>query len=121
MVLPVFATNIRPAELVDEAFLRRIQYKILAEDPTPEMFREIWRRYCAPRKLEPEPAILDDLLERLLPSWGARHAGSPPRDLIEQSLARARNHGLPERVTSGLLEEACATYVVDAQSGVARA
>lgn len=121
MVLPVFATNIRPAELVDEAFLRRIQYKILAEDPTPEMFREIWRRYCAARKLEPEPAILDDLLERLLPSWGARLAGCQPRDLIEQSLARARYLGLPERVTTGLLEEACATYFVDAQSGVARA
>ena len=32
--LVVFATNIKPAELVDEAFLRRIQYKIFAESPT---------------------------------------------------------------------------------------
>ena len=35
MTLIVFATNIRPAELVDEAFLRRIHYKIFAESPTP--------------------------------------------------------------------------------------
>ena len=34
LVLPVFATNIKPAELVDEAFLRRIQYKVFAENPT---------------------------------------------------------------------------------------
>ena len=34
MTMIVFATNIRPAELVDEAFLRRIQYKIFAESPT---------------------------------------------------------------------------------------
>ena len=32
--LVVFATNIRPAELVDEAFLRRIHYKVFAESPT---------------------------------------------------------------------------------------
>ena len=31
----VFATNIKPAELVDEAFLRRIHYKMFAESPTP--------------------------------------------------------------------------------------
>ncbi len=39
MVLPVFATNIKPAELVDEAFLRRIQYKVFAENPTPDDYR----------------------------------------------------------------------------------
>ena len=34
LVLVVFATNIRPSELVDEAFLRRIHYKVFAESPT---------------------------------------------------------------------------------------
>ena len=34
MTLVVFATNIKPAELVDEAFLRRIHYKVFAESPT---------------------------------------------------------------------------------------
>ena len=38
MVLVVFATNIRPAELVDEAFLRRIHYKVFAESPTVDEF-----------------------------------------------------------------------------------
>src|SRR5262249_33280448 len=34
MVMVIFATNIKPAELVDEAFLRRIHYKVFAESPT---------------------------------------------------------------------------------------
>ena len=34
-VLVVFATNLQPSSLVDEAFLRRIQYKIFAQGPTP--------------------------------------------------------------------------------------
>ena len=33
-VLTVFATNLDPASLADEAFLRRIPYKIPVEDPT---------------------------------------------------------------------------------------
>ena len=40
MVLVVFATNIKPAELVDEAFLRRIHYKVFAESPTPADFEQ---------------------------------------------------------------------------------
>src|SRR4029434_578718 len=46
MTLVVFATNVRPAELVDEAFLRRIQYKIFAESPTVEDFLRIFDGCC---------------------------------------------------------------------------
>jgi predicted ATPase with chaperone activity len=35
----IFSTNLEPRQLVDEAFLRRIPYKIQAADPTEEMFR----------------------------------------------------------------------------------
>ena len=47
VVLVVFATNLKPAELVDEAFLRRIQYKVFAESPTREDFLQIFENYCA--------------------------------------------------------------------------
>ena len=39
-----FSTNLEPSELVDEAFLRRIRYKINIPDPTPEEFKEIFVR-----------------------------------------------------------------------------
>src|SRR4030067_2110722 len=42
--LIVFSTNLNPDELVDEAFLRRIRYKIHIPDPTWEEFREIFKR-----------------------------------------------------------------------------
>ena len=47
MTLIVFATNIRPAELVDEAFLRRIQYKIFAESPSVADFIQIFQNTAA--------------------------------------------------------------------------
>ena len=39
--LIIFSTNLEPRQLVDEAFLRRIPYKIQAADPTEEMFRKM--------------------------------------------------------------------------------
>ena len=39
--LIIFSTNLDPRQLVDEAFLRRIPYKIQAADPTEEMFRKM--------------------------------------------------------------------------------
>ena len=46
MTLVVFATNVKPQDLVDEAFLRRIQYKIFAESPTRAEFLQIFKNCC---------------------------------------------------------------------------
>jgi hypothetical protein len=42
----VFATNLEPRSLADEAFLRRIPYKILAKNPSLEQFSRIWEMNC---------------------------------------------------------------------------
>ncbi len=44
--LLIFATNIPPTNLVEEAFLRRIHYKIRVESPTREQYERIFERYC---------------------------------------------------------------------------
>ena len=49
LLLVVFATNIRPQELVDEAFLRRIHYKVFCESPTIADFKHIFQMCCAAR------------------------------------------------------------------------
>ena len=45
-LMVVFATNLDPASLADEAFLRRIQNKILVEEVSAGVFDEILRRYA---------------------------------------------------------------------------
>jgi hypothetical protein len=120
MVLPVFATNIKPAELVDEAFLRRIQYKVFAENPTPTDFHQIWENCCHERGLDYDPALVEDLLNRIYPDRHVILRGCQPRDLIEQSLALALYRGDPRRLSTELLEAACATYFVDEDQGVSR-
>ena len=67
MTLIVFATNVRPAELVDEAFLRRIQYKIFAESPTIEDFKTIFARCCRDLGATAEHRAGRPTADRLLP------------------------------------------------------
>jgi hypothetical protein len=48
-VLVVFATNIRPSELLDEAFLRRIRYKGIRREPDARRFKHIFENCCRER------------------------------------------------------------------------
>ena len=54
-VLVVFATNLEPRSLADEAFLRRIPYKILAKNPSLEQFSKIFEMNCRRHKLAFDP------------------------------------------------------------------
>jgi len=113
VVLVVFATNLKPAELVDEAFLRRIQYKVFAESPTHADFIQIFGNYCAQQSLEFDRALAERLLveyfrPRMIPLRGCH-----PAALIDQALARAEYWGRPRALTMDLLLAACESYFVD--------
>jgi predicted ATPase with chaperone activity len=113
LVMVVFATNIRPSELVDEAFLRRIQYKILAENPTREDFMDIFEGVCRDKHVAFDAALVNALIDLYFTPRGIQMRGCQPRDLISQALARASYLGEPRQLTFELLEGACASYFVD--------
>lgn len=112
LALLIFSTNIRPSELVDEAFLRRIQYKIYAEGPTPEDFVEIFKRCCDERQIPFDRKLVDDLLQHFYRHRNIPLRGCHPRDLINQALALASYRGQPRQLTPELLESACASYFI---------
>jgi hypothetical protein len=109
----VFATNLRPSELVDEAFLRRIHYKVLAESPSDEEFVRIFENYCRANSLNFEQSLADHVLRNELKPRGVKARACHPRDLVEHSLSIAAYVGLPRVLTTDLLSEACATYFVE--------
>jgi predicted ATPase with chaperone activity len=115
MVMVIFATNIRPAELVDEAFLRRIHYKVFAESPSVPEFTKIFENTCKERGLPFDPSVVEHLLHTYYRPRKIALRGCQPRDLIEQSLSLAEYRGEPRRVTPELLDAACASYFVDDQ------
>jgi predicted ATPase with chaperone activity len=116
-VLIVFATNIKPSELVDEAFLRRIRYKVYAEGPTPAEFMQIFENCCRERNLRFDRALVQQLLTHYFQPRKIAPRGCHPRDLIDQSLSLADYRGEPRQLTRELLDAACAGYFVDEREG----
>jgi SpoVK/Ycf46/Vps4 family AAA+-type ATPase len=112
-VLVVFATNLKPAELVDEAFLRRIRYKVFAESPTREDFVRIFENYCSQVHTPFDRALVDLFLEKYLRPRRIPLRGCQPGALIEQALALADYLGQERRLTFELLTAAGDSYFVD--------
>lgn len=83
--LILFSTNLEPKDLVDEAFLRRIPYKIQAADPTEDMFRQMIGIFAPKLGFN---TINDDAVDYLI-AQHYRRVNRPfrccqPRDLLLQ-------------------------------------
>ncbi len=112
-VLIIFSTNLQPKDLVEEAFLRRIRYKIEVGDPSEEQFREIFINYCKSAKLPYRPDMLDYLIERHYHQTGRRFRATHPRDIISQLIDIARFNELKIELNESLLDAAVSTYFVE--------
>jgi hypothetical protein len=113
MVLVAFATNIRPRDLVDEAFLRRIRYKVFAESPSVEDFARIWELACLARDIDFDRPLVDRLLQEVYRPRRISMRGCQPRDLIDQALSLAEYRGESGRLSFPLLMAACDSYFID--------
>src|SRR5262249_47386654 len=103
MVLVVFATNLKPSELVDEAFLRRIQYKVYAQGPTAEEYKTIFRNCCREQGIAYDQASIDHLFAAWYDGRTIAPRGCHPRDLIRHALALAEYLDQPRALTPALL------------------
>ena len=107
--LLVFATNLNPKDLVDEAFLRRMGYRLGFTTPSQETYEQILRRYIAKKELKYQPEFLDLLMTRYQREKREMKA-CEPRDLVERCLDIMRYEKLPRELNSHLLERAWRNY-----------
>lgn len=112
-VLIIFSTNLEPRDLVDEAFLRRIRYKIEIGDPTEDQFRQIFRNACKQLGVPFDEAALNYLLDRHYQQENRPLRAVHPRDLLSQLIDIANYLGEPPRLTEELIDQAVATYFVE--------
>lgn len=114
-VLVLFSTNLDPSQLADDAFLRRIRYKIEVRNPTEEEFREIFRREAQTRSL----AYDDAVVEHVLRTWyrGRELRGCHPKDIVEAVLDAAQYEGRPPALTREAVDDACQTYFLHQPEG----
>jgi hypothetical protein len=111
--LIVFSTNLDPKELVDEAFLRRITYKIEVGNPSEQQFRELFRRVCAAASIPYIDGAISYLLET---TYKPRHLplrACHARDLVQLIRDAARYRGVPASLSRELLDCAVKVFLVD--------
>jgi predicted ATPase with chaperone activity len=111
--LIIFSTNLEPKELVDEAFLRRIRYKIQVPNPTWQEYREIMRRICLNRDVAYNDDGLRYLIEHEYPRRKLEPRSVHPRDLVDQLIDIARFTKITPALSRELLAAACRSYFVE--------
>ncbi|HEV2084687.1 MAG TPA: hypothetical protein VGR09_06370 [Gemmatimonadales bacterium] len=111
--LLIFATNLDPAELVEEAFLRRIHYKIPVVNPTRAQYEEIFRRCCVGAGLAYASETVAYLFEEFYDKRGIPPRGSHPRDLIAHVEDIAKYREITPQLTRELVDRACRSYFLE--------
>ncbi len=112
-MLIVFATNLEPKELVEEAFLRRIRHKINVDNPSYEQFREIFRRTCQAKGVPYDDQALAYLLKEHYIKKQRPLRACHPRDLLDEVVGIANFLDAPPRLSKELIDKACEVYFVD--------
>lgn len=115
--LIIFSTNLRPQELVDEAFFRRIRYKVHFENPTLEQYKEIFKNYCRSKNIVYNPIIVDYIQSEFHQKHNLELRCCHPRDIIEQVSDIARYLNMPPALTKELVDGACNSYFVKQVAG----
>jgi len=115
----VFSTNLDPQALADEAFLRRIGYKIRFPHLEPRQYQEIWQEQCQQKGIPYDQEILDYALEGLHRNQDVPLLPCHPRDLLGLCMDRAVYTGQPRQVTREILDWAWENYFArtDASEG----
>jgi predicted ATPase with chaperone activity len=115
-LMVVFSTNLNPSELADEAFLRRIQTKVLVENVTNEVFDEILQRVIQSKQVPVEPGCVEYLRERCLAAGGHTLHACYPMDIYRLVKAVNEYEGRPVRLTRPNIDRAVNLYFAKPQS-----
>jgi energy-coupling factor transporter ATP-binding protein EcfA2 len=108
--LVVFSTNLNPAQLVDDAFLRRIRHKIRVGDPTLEEFRTVFQIVAKARKVEWKDDGFEYLIKTHYIKVDRAMKNSHPRDLLDQLIDLAKYKGIIPAMIPELIDQAAGAY-----------
>ncbi len=108
--LLIFSTNLQPRDLVDEAFLRRIPYKIEIKNPSEAAFRRLFKSEAAHRRINCSNEMIDYLVETHYRQSHRTFRNCHPRDLLRQIENLCSLHNRDFVVTKDALDEVVSNY-----------
>jgi len=109
-VIVVFSTNLSPSKLADEAFLRRLGYKIYVGLLSEEEYRQITQQVCTELKIPFSEDGFNFLLHEHHYKSGKPLYACIPRDILEQLRDIAVYEGKPAVMSSELIDWAWNNY-----------
>jgi len=108
--LVVFSTNLQPKDLVDDAFLRRIPYKIEVANPSEQDFRKLFHIMAKSLKIPYKPEMLDYLIAKHYKGVGREFRNCQPRDLLLQVRSYCLFNSIPQQMTPETIDFAVDNY-----------
>ena len=108
--LIIFSTNLEPSDLVDEAFLRRIPYKIEIDDATEEEFHRLFELYARTFKCEYRPEVVDYVIATHYRPHHRPLRRCHPRDLLNQILNFCSYNDLPLEMLPEYFDQVVKSY-----------
>lgn len=108
----IFSTNLQPRELADEAFLRRIHYKIEVPGPCRDEYERIFRGCCEAREIPFDEAAVSYLYDEFYADGTNEPRRCHPRDVLDHVKDLAAYRGAELELTPELIEQACQSYFV---------
>jgi SpoVK/Ycf46/Vps4 family AAA+-type ATPase len=106
----VFSTNMLPKDLADEAFLRRLGYKIYIGPIDESQYRAIAKQVCSELNLPYTETGIKYLLEQLHYKEGKPLLACLPRDILRQVRDLALYQGMQPELTPELMDWAWGNY-----------
>ncbi|MFT5299310.1 MAG: putative ATPase with chaperone activity [Mariniblastus sp.] len=108
--LLIFSTNLEPNTLCDEAFLRRIPYKVEVFDPTETQFRRLFSKELERMNFQVVPGVIEHLIE-----YHYKRVGRPFRfchvtDILNQCKDFCEFHRQPNVFAKDIVELAVLNY-----------
>lgn len=109
----VFSTNLDPMDLVDGAFLRRIQMKVEVGGPDEKLYYQIFTMACKAYNVPFDKDSFVYLLQRWYREPKRVMQAVHPRDLVKTVVAICEYEGMSPQLSRSLIDEACDSYFVD--------
>ena len=106
----IFSTNINPGELADEAFWRRIRYKIGISNPTEAEFTSIFKSVCQKEKILFDEQSFRKMVKDYYTATSREFRAVHARDILGHVKDQISYHNLEPKLTSAVLETACNLY-----------
>lgn len=109
----IFSTNLRPDNLGDEAFLRRIRYKMFLHSPKRPEFVQIFERYAASRMVACSPGLADAFVDAHYEGGKRKFRRVHPRDIISHAIDIIHFESLPYELNQEVLDQAMRSCFVE--------